>query len=78
MACGAPVIVSDRGALPEVVGEAGLVVSPDADAVSAAVRRVVTDVGLAARMRRASAARAAQFSWDRTAAGWLQALRRAC
>jgi glycosyltransferase involved in cell wall biosynthesis len=78
MACGAPVVVSDRGALPEVVGDAGLVVSPDADAVSAAVQRVVTDAELGASMRRASAARAAQFGWDRTAAGWLHALRRAC
>ena len=29
IACGVPVVVSDRGALPEVVGDAGLIVSPD-------------------------------------------------
>jgi glycosyltransferase involved in cell wall biosynthesis len=77
MACGAPVVVSDRGALPEVVGDAGLVVAPDAASVSAAVQSVVTDADRMLRMRRASIERAAGFSWQRTAAGWLDALRAA-
>jgi glycosyltransferase involved in cell wall biosynthesis len=74
MACGAPVVVSDRGALPEVVGDAGLVVEPTPAAVSAAVRRVVSEPELAARMRERSVARAAGFDWARTAAGWLEVL----
>jgi glycosyltransferase involved in cell wall biosynthesis len=77
MSCGAPVVVSDRGALPEVVGDAGLVVSPDPEAVVHAVRDVVTDSQLSARLRRAGPLRAAQFSWERTAAGWLEVLQRA-
>jgi glycosyltransferase involved in cell wall biosynthesis len=76
MACGTPVVVSDRGALPEVVGEGGVVVEPDAESVSRAVRRVVGDAELAARLRRAAAERAAGFSWARTAAGWADVLRR--
>ena len=46
MACGTAVVVSDRGALPEVVGDAGLVVTPDADAVTSALERVLGDPSL--------------------------------
>jgi glycosyltransferase involved in cell wall biosynthesis len=77
MACGAPVVVSNRGALPEVVGDAGVVVEPTADAVEEALHRVITEPGLADRLRRAGVERAGRFSWPRTAAGWLEALRAA-
>jgi glycosyltransferase involved in cell wall biosynthesis len=76
LACGAPVVVSDRGALPEVVGDAALVVDPGAAAVSDAVARVLADADLAARMRRAGAERAASFTWKWTARGWFDVLRR--
>ena len=43
MACGAPVVCSNRTSLPEVVGEAGLLVEPtDSAAFSAAILRVLT------------------------------------
>jgi glycosyltransferase involved in cell wall biosynthesis len=74
MACGTPVVVSDRGALPEVVGDAGLVVAPEAEAVAGALRTVLADPGRARALGRAACERAAQFSWKRTAAGWLAAL----
>ncbi len=70
MATGAPVIVSDGGALPEVAGEAGIVVpagrpEPLADALD----RVLGDDALRAAMGRASRARArAAFRWDAHAA----------
>ncbi len=77
MGAGAPVIVSDRGALPEVVGDAGLVVAPTADSLAGALRRVLGDAGLAAGMRERSIARAREFTWSRTAEGWLAVLRAA-
>lgn len=76
MACGAPVVVSDRGALPEVVGDGGLVVSPEGEAVSEAVGRVLSDPALAGRLRAAALRQAGEFSWARTAAGWLAVLQR--
>jgi glycosyltransferase involved in cell wall biosynthesis len=75
MACGAPVVVSDRGSLPEVVGEAGVVTDPSPMAIADALRRVLGDPELAARLSAAGRARAAQFTWARTADGWLAVLR---
>jgi glycosyltransferase involved in cell wall biosynthesis len=77
MACGAPVIVSDRGALPEVVADAGLVVEPTPEALRAALLRVTEEPGLAAELRDRGRARAAEFTWQRTACGWLAAVRSA-
>ncbi len=68
MACGTPVVVSDRASLPEVVGEAGLYVDPDDVAsIAAALRRVLEDSVLAADLRRRGLARADEFSWSRAA-----------
>jgi glycosyltransferase involved in cell wall biosynthesis len=77
LACGAPLVVSDRGALPEVVGDAAVVVEPTMDGVTAGLRRVLADPALGARLRVAGPARASEFSWERTAAGWLAVLRSA-
>jgi glycosyltransferase involved in cell wall biosynthesis len=66
MACGTPVVVSARAALPELVGDGGLLVDPDdPPAIAGAVQRAIGDDDLAERGRR----RAAAFSWERTAAG---------
>lgn len=75
MASGTPVVVSDRGALPEVVGDAGLVVPPDVDAVEDALGRVLSEPDLAATLRRKGLDRARTYTWRRTAEGWLAALR---
>ena len=64
MACGTPVVASDRTALPEVVGDAGLLVDPDdAEAMAAGIERAMDDAAPA----RAGPARAARFSWERAA-----------
>ena len=64
MACGTPVVVSDRGALPEVVGAAGVLVDPtDPEAIADGVLRAIGDERLAAAGRE----RAAAFTWRATA-----------
>ena len=77
MACGAPTVVSNRGSLPEVVGEAGVVVEPTPEAIAAGLRRVLADPAEAARLASAARKRAMSMTWDHTAAGWVQALGRA-
>lgn len=77
MSCGAPVAVADRAALPEVVGEAGVVCEPDPDAIAGALRTVLDDPDLAAELRRRGRARAESRTWAHTAQGWLAALRHA-
>jgi glycosyltransferase involved in cell wall biosynthesis len=67
MACGVPVVAAARGALPETVGDAGLLVDPAAtgeftDALVAAA----CDETARAPLRRAGPARAASYSWERT------------
>ena len=74
---GCPVVASNRGSLPEVVGQAGLLLEPDdADAWSEALWRVLTDAELAAELRRAGPEQAARFSWRQTAAATLALYRR--
>ena len=64
MACGCPVVTSDRSAMPEVTGSAAVLVDPtDVDELAAALRRVVSDADLAAQLRAKGLARAAQLSW---------------
>ena len=66
MACGTPVVVSDRSSLPEVVADAGVLVPPDdPEAWRKALERVIEDTDFAAGMRHRGILRAAQFSWDR-------------
>jgi len=65
---GCPVVASDRGSLPEVVGEAGVLLPPDdIDAWCEALEQVLTDTDVADRLRRAGPAQAARFSWRKTA-----------
>ncbi|MFN8476129.1 MAG: glycosyltransferase family 1 protein [Anaerolineae bacterium] len=68
MACGAAVISSSSSSLPEVVGDAGLLVSPrDYAALADALDRVLSDDTLRDDLRQRGIARAAAFTWQRTA-----------
>jgi glycosyltransferase involved in cell wall biosynthesis len=68
MACGTPVVVSDRSSLPEVVGDAGLIVAADdPEAWRRALDKVVGDTDFAADLKRRGILRAARFSWPRSA-----------
>lgn len=69
MACGAPVIAAQAGALPEVVGNAALLVDPRRPAaIAAAMARVGLESGLAQALGQAGELRAGDFRWDQTAA----------
>jgi glycosyltransferase involved in cell wall biosynthesis len=68
MACGAPVITSDRSSMPEVAGDAAVLVDPTrADRITAALHTILTQPNLADELRRRGLVRAAQFTWDATA-----------
>jgi len=68
MACGAPFVGSNATSIPEVVGDAGLLVDPrDPEALAAALVRVLEEPGLAEDLRRRALERAGEFTWERTA-----------
>lgn len=68
MACGAPVIVSDAASVPEVVGDAGVLLDPrQPEAWVAAMRRIVEDEAWRRDLIERGLARAATFSWKRCA-----------
>ncbi len=68
MQCGTPVIASNTSSLPEVVGDAGLLVDPrDPDALAQAILDVYSDGALRADLSRRALARAQEFSWARYA-----------
>ncbi|MCZ6802325.1 MAG: glycosyltransferase family 1 protein [Nitrospirae bacterium] len=68
MACGCPVISSNTSSLPEVVGEAGMMVDPlNIPEIVEAMGQVLTDPNLAGTMRHLGLMHAQQFSWDNTA-----------
>ncbi len=80
MQCGVPVITSNTSSLPEVVGDAALMVAPtDADALCDAMHRVLTDTELRQRLVVDGLERAREFGWTecaaRTVAVYRQALR---
>ena len=78
MAHGLPVVAADRGALPEVLGNAGLLVdADDPDALSAAIARILDDAELRERMSRAGRERAPAFTWTASAATLLDVFRSA-
>ena len=69
MAWGTPAISSSSSSLPEVVGQAGLLVDPyDVAGLTTAMERVLEDKSLRERLIQAGRERAAQFTWDRCAA----------
>lgn len=76
MACGAPVVTSNRSSLPEVAGAAAELCDPtDHSSIGAALAKVLRDADLAADLRRLGRRRAAEFSWEATAARTVAAYR---
>lgn len=68
MACGCPVVCSNRSSMPEVIGDAGILVDPeDREAIAEAMGRVLSDPSLADAMRTRGWERAQRFRWDDSA-----------
>ena len=67
MACGAPVIASNTSSLPEVVGDAGLLVPPQRAPFADAIAQLLDDTALQAQLRARGLERAAAFTWANTA-----------
>ncbi len=78
MQCGVPVITSNTSSLPEVIGDAGILVDPrDADALCAAMLQLVQDRVYRHELRQRGWERAHQFTWERCAAATVDLYRRA-
>lgn len=78
MACGTPVITSNTSAMPEVAGDAALLVDPARpDSIAAAARRLLEDDSLRSELAGRGLERARTFSWERTAGLTLEAYRAA-
>jgi glycosyltransferase involved in cell wall biosynthesis len=76
MACGCPVIVSNRASLPEVVGEAGLFFDPEEpEELAEKMSLLGNDEGLRQRLKERGRAQAQKFRWERTAEMTLEVFR---
>jgi glycosyltransferase involved in cell wall biosynthesis len=77
MACGTPVITGNVSSLPEVMGDAGILVAPgDVGGLVTALKRVLTDSHLRAQMSAKGLAQARKFTWEKAAQETLAVYRR--
>jgi glycosyltransferase involved in cell wall biosynthesis len=78
MKCGAPVIVGNRTSLPEVVGDAALMIDPfDVNAIAGAIQKMITDSEFRSELRVKGLERAKEFDWKETARQTLAVYRKA-
>ncbi len=76
MACGTPLLTSDRGALSEVAGDAALYIDPeDVDSIADGLSQILTDSELRGKLSAAGLARSKRFTWAETAQKTLAAYR---
>jgi glycosyltransferase involved in cell wall biosynthesis len=69
MACGTPVVTSNVSSLPEVTGDAAVLVDPyEVESIAEGMERVLTNPALSAALRTKGVARAREFSWERSVA----------
>ena len=75
MACGTPVLTSSTSSLPEIAGDAALLVDPtDTAALATALARLADDTALRADLQQRGLARAARFTWERCAQETLEVI----
>jgi alpha-1,3-rhamnosyl/mannosyltransferase len=76
MACGVPVVCSNRSSLPEVAGDAALLCDPhDVESLARTIERALTDRALRSTLQQSGLARTAEYSWEQTARSTLEAYR---
>ncbi|MEA3442838.1 MAG: glycosyltransferase family 1 protein [Chloroflexota bacterium] len=76
MACGTPVVASNISSLPEIVGDAGILVDPNnTEQIAEAILKVIKDSELRTNLSQKAIKRAALFSWDKTAKQTLEVLK---
>ncbi|MFZ2360177.1 MAG: glycosyltransferase family 1 protein [Anaerolineae bacterium] len=79
LACGTPAVVSNVSSLPEVVGDAALLIDPNnEEELAIALHRLLCDDGLRASLRAKGLARARTFTWERAAEETLAVYQRTC
>lgn len=77
MACGTPVITSNLASLPEVVGDAAILIDPfQVKEIASAMKRLTEDSVLHAQLSQAGLARVSQFSWEKTGQATVEVLQR--
>ena len=78
MACGTPVVTTTGGSLPEIAGDAALLIEPgDADTLAVSIGKLAGDAGERVALVQRGLVRAAGFTWNRCAALTAEAYRRA-
>lgn len=78
MTCGAPVITSNRTSVPEIVGEAGILIDPmDVEAYAQALNRILSDDSEEQEFRRRSLVQSAKFNWDQVSERILECFQKA-
>jgi glycosyltransferase involved in cell wall biosynthesis len=75
MRCGTPVVAARAGSLPEVCGDAAVLVEPDADGIAAGLAELLADEGLRLRLVERGREWSAAFTWDRVAEAHLDVYR---
>jgi glycosyltransferase involved in cell wall biosynthesis len=77
MACGTPIIASNLSAIPEVVGDAGILIDPyQTEAIAAAMQSLVDSSQLRVHLSQLGLSRASQFSWEKTGAATVEVIER--
>ena len=73
MACGVPVVASNNSSLPEIVGQGGIMISPDKpDEIAQAMLAILSDPALKSSLMEKGKAQAAKFNWQKTAEEFLK------
>jgi glycosyltransferase involved in cell wall biosynthesis len=77
MACGTPVITSNISSLPEVAGDAGILINPyQVEEITEAMQKIITDNSLRSHLCNQATIRANQFSWEKTGQATVEVLSR--